>query len=453
MTRLSHRAPVLEGSLIVPTTTPVPRADLAEMLDKPRRLGAVTILLFVVLFIGWGSLAPLAGGALAPGRISPDGGVRTVQHLEGGIIEAFHVDDGDLVTAGDPLMTLSGVGAIAEVDALHDRRMALVAERARLEAEAVGAEAITFPPEVAGDPRVVTLVALERRTFEARRHTMAVRERVLSQRIAQLKEEIAGYEAQVDSATERLALLEEELAAKAALLEKGLTPLAEVLRLRGAAAEIKGFRGEKVARIAGARKEIGETELKLIALDAERAEAIAERSNEIRDALAETEQLLAKGEDVLGRTEIRAPVDGRVANLRINTEGGVVLAGEPILDIVPTHDALLVDAQVAPNDIDIVREGATAQVNLPAFSGRAAPTIKGVVTLVAPDTVVDERTGRSYYLARIEVPRPELDKLGEEVQLIPGMTADVLIVDRERTFVSYIIQPVADVVRRSLRET
>ncbi len=426
---------------------------LDDVTRGPRRIGFAVLLVFLLVFAGWGASAPLAGGALAPGRISPEGGVKTIQHLEGGIVRALHVREGDTVTAGSPLLALESVRQRAEVDALLDRRRARLAERARLEAELAGAERIPLPEGLsAEDPADQAVMVAERRLFDKRRHLLSARKRVLSQRIEQLSEQITGYEAQVESATRQLELIAEELQDKAVLLEKGLTPKSDVLRLRRMQAEIFGRRGEFAASIASAEQRIGETELELVALEAELGERLADRAREVRTELVEIEQSLAAKNDVLTRTVVAAPVDGTVTEMRVKTIGGVVLAGEPIMELVPSDDRLIIDARLAPRDIDVVAPGLTAQVHLSAFAGSARPMLFGTVLSIAADTRVHEETGETFYPVRVEVPADELAKAGDDVSLVPGMVADVLIVSEERTMLAYLLEPIADLIRRSLRE-
>lgn len=420
-------------------------ATLDSALRGPRRRGLAVIAAFCAVFLFWGSWAPLAGGAVAPGRVVPDSGVKTVQHLEGGLIRALHVREGDRVEPGDPIATLGDVGARAEVDRLADRRRTRLAEAARLEAELMGADAVTFPPEIdPADP----VAAAEARAFETGRAMAETRRRVLARRIEQLRSEIDGLAAQSEAAAERLALVEEDIAAKSALLDRGLLPRDEMLRLRREAAETRGRLGELAAAEAATRQRIGETELELAAVDAERADRAAARAAALRNELAEIEQSLAAGRDVLVRRVVLAPSAGVVANLRFPDAGGVVGPGEPILDIVPTGDLLLVDARVSPLDVDVVREGLEAQVRLPAFPGRQAPRIVGRVASVSPDAMPDEATGRPHFTARVEVPAGQLGGLA----LVPGMTAEVLIVTGERTLMGYLMEPIAAAVRRGLRE-
>lgn len=426
---------------------------LSTMLRGPRRVGLGVVLAFIGFFAVWGSLAQLSGGAAAPARISPDGGVKIVQHLEGGILRELHVREGDVVAAGAPLATLENVRAQAEVRTLLDRRWSRLAERARLEAERLGLPAPIFPPEL--DPRRAAAqeaMRSELRLFEARREMIATRRRVLEQRVRQLEEQIAGHGVQVESASRQLALIEEELSDKSGLLAKGLASKGEVLRLRRAAAEIDGLRGEHLASVALARQRIGETELELVSLDAERAEEVAARAGQLRQELAEIEESLAAERDVLSRSVVASPADGVVTNLRIKTRGGVIGPGEPILDVVPTNDRLLIDARVSPADVDLVEVGLEARIHLTAYAGRAAPTIVGTVTHVSADAVEGADGEPPYFLARIEAPAAALAAAGEDVRLIPGMTAEALIVTERRSLVDYLVQPIADVLRRALRE-
>lgn len=422
---------------------------LGALIRGQRRLGLAVMAVFAGGFLVWGSVAPLTGGAVAPGRVSPDGGVRVIQHLEGGILRALHVREGDAVEEGQPLLTLDTVGARAEVEALADRRRARLAEAARVEAELMGRAAVAFPAEL--DPAEPALAA-ERRRFETGRAMVEARRRVLGQRVEQLRAQIAGFEAQVASAAAQRALIEEEMADKGRLLDRGLMPKDEILRLRRAAAEIEGRLGEHRAAIARAEQAIGEAELELVALDAERAERLAARAGELRGEIAEIDQALAAAGDVLARAVVAAPGEGVVARLRLRTPGGVVRPGEAILDLVPARDRLLVDARVSPLDIDVVRPGLEAQVHLSAYPGRDARRIRGVVAEVSADAMTDEITGQPFFAARVEVPREALGEGEAALALVPGMPAEVLIVTERRTLMGYLLEPLADAVRRGLRE-
>ncbi len=208
---------------------------------------------------------------------------------------------------------------------------------------------------------------------------------------------------------QRLEIVADELKGKEFLFEKMLIPKPQMLAVRRAQAEIVGDRGEYLAAIARGGQQIGETELEIVTLDAERADEIAGDLDKVRGELAKVKEQLGASGDTLKRTLIAAPVSGTVVGLRFKTRGGVIQRGEPILDIVPANEDLLIDARVAPTDIDVVHPGLLAQVHLSAYSHRRSmPNIEGKVRSVSADSLRDEKTGMSYYLARVEVDREQL---------------------------------------------
>jgi HlyD family secretion protein/epimerase transport system membrane fusion protein len=428
---------------------------LRRSIRTPMMAGIGVVLLIVVAFGGWAATAPLAGGAVAPGIISPDGSRKTIQHLEGGIIGEIRVRDGDYVTVGTPLLALEDTRARAAYDVLLRQYQSLAAAKARLTAEQRDLDDIDFPEEllaVADDPEVTDILALQRYLFTTRRDALAVRKSVLQQRILQIREKINGAKAQYESAGQRLKFVKQELRAKEFLFKKKLLPMAEVLAVRRASAEVQGDQGSYRYVIAENEQRVGETELELVGLDAVRSDEIATELDRVRGELAKHKEQLAASADMLKRTVIVAPVSGTVVNLQFKTQGGVIQPGEPILDIVPAEDDLLIDARVAPVDIDVVYPGLPAQVHLSAYSQRAMPQIEGKVRSISADSLQDDQSGISYYLARVEVDRQELGRLNMNIQLVPGMPAEVLIVTSERTLFGYLLEPIRDLLRRSLRE-
>jgi HlyD family secretion protein/epimerase transport system membrane fusion protein len=432
----------------------VDAAGLRASIRWPVLAGIGMVILFVAAFGGWAATAPLAGGAVAPGILSPDGSRKTIQHLEGGIIAEIMVRDGDFVNAGAPLVTLEDTQARTVYDVLLGQYNALRAVQSRLIAEQLESDAVEFPEDLltSDDPEVKKIVAMQRQLFVARREAHASGKRVLRQRIVQIRDQIRGLEAQLASTVKRLEIVNDELKAKEYLFSKDLLPKPELFEVRRAQADIEGDRGEYSASIAQSEQQIGETELQLFAQDAERAQEIAQEIDRVRGELAKITEQLGASEDTLGRTVITAPVSRTVVGLSFKTHGGVIQPGEPILDIVPADDDLLIDARVAPVDIDVVHPGLRAKVHLSAYSQRNLPQIDGIVRSVSADSLHDQQTGMSYYLARVEVDRDNLAHLGSNIQLVAGMPAEVLIVTEQRTRVGYLSQPFRDMFRRALRE-
>jgi HlyD family secretion protein len=405
----------------------------------------------------WAAAAPLAGAAIAPGVISPDGSRRTVQHLEGGIIHRILVEDGSFVQAGDPLIVLEDVQARAGHDVLRARFHTLVAAQARLLAEQTSADDIRFPDWLieATDEDATALEAMvaQRQLFRTRVRTLADRRAILAQRVAQLREEIAGIEAQIVADTRQIALIADEIEGLDHLYRKGLTPKTRLLALQRAESDIQGDRAERRARIARAHQAIGETELQIMAEGTAFMDQANEESSRIQAELAEVEHRLVASRDILARTQIRAPSAGTVVELRFHTLGGVIRPGEPVLDIVPDDEELLVDARISPLDIDIVVAGLPAQIILPAFKQRHLPRIEGRVRRVSADAIVDPHSGERYFEARIGVDAEQLGKIEPAIELSPGMPAEVYITIAERTMLDYLLQPVFDSLRRALRES
>ena len=274
----------------------------------------------------------------------------------------------------------------------------------------------------------------------------------MQQRIIQLEKQISGLERQVVSAIRQSQLIEEEIVGVNELLEKQLERKPRLLALQRAQAEILGERGELEAGIARGREMIGETELQIIAIQAERAEEIEAELTGTQAELAELAEQIKEGEDILRRTAIVAPVAGTIIDLQYKTAGGVIRPGEPILDLVPTEDDLVIDARVATGDIDDVRGGQAAYVTFPSFPQRNLIRIEGKVRQASADALEDERTGIGYYTAKVEVDRAHLRAVAPEIELQAGMPAEVFIRTGERTFLNYLLQPFLQTVERSFRE-
>jgi HlyD family secretion protein/epimerase transport system membrane fusion protein len=430
------------------------QASLASMTRAPRLFGYSVVVVLGAGLGGWASTAPLASAALAPGVVSPDGYRKTIQHLEGGIVQAIHVREGDLVAVGHELVTLDETQARARHKELRERYADLLAMEARLLAERNGSEDIVFPEELAAMADVDARRSMDGQAslLASRRATRMGREQILEQRILQLDEEITGLKEMIAAQDEQLALLEQEVEGAQTLYDEGLESLPRLLALRRAKAEIDGQKAANRAQIARKGQEIGETRMQVLTMRDEEAERVNEELTKVRGGLAELRSQLASRKDVLTRTVVRAPISGTVMNVRVTTESGVLMPGEPILDIVPVDGKLIIDARVTPNDIDNVRPGLEARVLLTGYRQRSLPQIHGVLRSISADSLVEDRSGNSYYLAKVEVDPDDIAQL-EDIRLIPGMPADVMILNGERTFLDYILRPLMDSVTRSFRES
>lgn len=426
----------------------------------PRIFGPTVAGLFIVLAFfggigGWAALAPLSSGAVAQGTVRVDSHRKTVQHLEGGIIAEILVRDGDVVKAGQPLVKLDSVQSDASADLVERQYEALKALEARLIAERDNRTTIAFPPDLAArrttSPRVAEVLAGQETIFATRRKNLDDQVGILKKRIDQAEAEIGALQAQSKAEDEQLKLIDQEIGAVRKLYDVGLERLPRLLSLQRAGADIKGRRDHTLGMIARARQGIGETELQIVNAASGRANEIALELREAQQRIGESEERIRATTDVKTRRVVVAPLAGTVVNSRFFTIGGVVSPGAPILDIVPAEDRLIVESRVQPIDIDFVRRGLKAQVRFTGLSARRTPTLEGSVASVSADTLIDERTGETYYSAMVEIGRDQLARI-PGVTLYPGMPADVLIEVGARTALDYIVSPIRDSMWRSFRQ-
>lgn len=404
-------------------------------------------------FGGWAAYAPLSSAAVARGVITVDGNRKVVQHLEGGTIAELRVREGDRVRAGQLLLRLDDLEAKALHDVLEGQHVALAAQEARLQAERESLDALVFPAALEAQRHrrdVAEILAREARIFESGRDALRGQVEVLRQRIAQLIAQIAALHAQISAGEEQLAFVDEEVADVGTLFAKGLERKPRLLALKRTRAFIKGQQGEYASRIAEAKETIAETEFQILNVLRDRVERSALELSEVSMQRAQVEERLAEARVKLGRRQVVAPIDGAVLRLRYHTVGGVVEPAKAILEIVP-DDVLVAEARISPNDIDIVHAGLDARVVLSAYKRRSTPQLNGKVLQISPDIILDEQSNEGYFVARIGIDGGELANL-EDVHLSPGMPVEVFIRTGERSTLDYLLQPVADSLRRAFRE-
>ncbi len=417
-------------------------------------IGIIAILAFLGCFSFWSALAPIESAVISPGVVSVASYRKTIQHLEGGIVETIQVRDGDRVQVGELLIKLRDIRPIAEVKQLRVQYAEARAVVERLLAEREGKPAITVPEDLAGldgsDHQIKRAFDGQASILRARRALHEDRQAVLEQKIAQSQALIIGLRGQIDSATRRLDLAKRERQEIQPLVEKSLVPAPRLRELEGRIAEFDGLISEYSGDIAREEKTILEAHLEISELKTSTTAAITEQLRTERARAYELSQQIVASEDVLARTEIRSPIEGVVVNLQVHTRDGVVGAGQPLMEIVPVADELVVEAFVDPVDIDEVRLGLPAHVHLTAQNRRQRKLLEGTVSAVSADRLLDEETGAAYYRARIELDTQSLEQGG--TTLLAGMGADVFIRTGARTPFDYLIQPIARTIQLGLRE-
>ena len=404
---------------------------------------------------GWAGTMRLSGAIIAPGLIVVDSNVKKVQHPTGGIVGEVLVHDGDKVKAGQVLVRLDDTVTRANLAIVIKGLNELNARKARLESERDGDENIKFPAELVAqaksNPDVAAIMEGERRLFELRRNARVGQKAQLRQRVAQLKEEIRGFQAQKESKDKQIQLIEREASGVEDLYKNKLVPLTKLTELQRESARLDGEAGQLIAQIAEANGKISETELAIIQIDRDLASEVAKETREIDGKIGEFVERKVTAEDQLKRVDIRAPQDGMVFQSTVHTVGGVITAGDVIMLIVPDADQLSVESKVNPQDIDQIQIGQAAMLRFSALNQRTTPEIFGKVTRIAADATTDQRTGQAYYTIRIGMPPSEIVKLGD-VRLLPGMPVEAFVQTGERTMISYLTKPLRDQVMRMFRE-
>ncbi len=427
--------------------------SLATRLHRWRLTGWLIIALFVGGGLFWAFVTRLDSAAVAHGVVGTESNRKSVAHLEGGIVTDILVTEGEAVSAGEPLIVMDDTHARATLTLLQGRFDAAIARDARLQAERDGRDTVTFPPELlrhARDPEIASLMAGEDSALRSRRGNIANQKSIFRERIAKQKTEIGGLRAQLSAAGDRRKLLDEELAMMEPLFSKGLVAKNRVLLIKRSIAETEGDIGDLRARIAQAGESISELRMQVALPGERRLNDVIEQYQRTRERIAELREKIRAAKDVLGRTIVRAPIDGFVVGLQTHTPGGVVQPGERLLDLVPEKDRVVIDLRIDPRDIDAVYRDMPAQVRLSAFNMRTTPLLKGKVSTISADRTVDPRSGVAYFKARV---LPELDDPGFDAsRLISGMQAEVFLVTAERTVLDYIVEPVSRSFARAGRE-
>lgn len=421
--------------------------------DRPyRRIGWAVVLVTFGLFGGWAALAPLGSAALAPGVVTVQEARKTIQHPEGGLVQAIHVSEGSRVEAGAPLISLDATQWQAERSRLRGQHVGLVAEESRLQAERQQGDGVVYPAFLLAseDRRAQGAVAGQNALFQARLEAHEGERAVLEQRIEQLEAQIEGVRVVIESNQRLLASFDQEMADLRRLQEQGFTGKQRITELERERARLVGENAEALSQMSGNQIRIGEARLQIIQLERNRQSQVADELERVQALLYDVEERLQVMEDRVERAVIRAPVAGMVLGLQVTTVGGVVSAGTPLLDIVPESRDLIIEAEVAPVDIDRVHAGDAARIRFTAFKAATTLVAHGTVQTLSADRLL-RGDGSPYYLARVVVD-PESLADASHLRLLPGMPAEVLISTGERTLLQYLLQPASNVLARAFIE-
>ncbi len=442
------------------------RAQLAERLrldDSPGtaiRVGALVAILFFVVGLGWAAFARLDAAASGEGQVTVSGNRRTVQHRDGGIVKAMAVRDGDHVTAGQVLFRLEGAEVAASERALAASVIDLLAQRARLEAEVAG-RAIVWPAEFAtatgADRRLIARAqSLQLAQLRSRGASLAASDQILRQQAAEVARQTSGFNAQAQASARQRASLAQQLESTKKLADEGYVSRNTVRAIERSIQQLEGADADYSSRSAAAREQIGQTSAQRVQTRRRQVEEAAASLRDTQFQLNEMQPKWAAAREQLARTEIRAPVSGTVVGLRVFTVGGVIQAGQPILDIVPDAAPLIVRANFAPGDIDGVVAGRPAEVKFLSLHDRGLPILTGTVHSISADSLRDEASGRSYFSAEIAVPHGQIARIaavrGGDTGIRAGVPVAVMVPLRRRTALQYLLDPLTEAFSRSFHE-
>ena len=434
----------------------VPSTSALNSIHRHTVAGIIITALVTLGIGGWAATAELSGAVVGQGSIIVESSVKKVQHLTGGVVNELRVRDGDQVKAGDILVRLDETQTLANATIVTKSYDELLARQARLEAERDSDEQVTFPGVL--DDRAKDIkseqaraIAAERSLFDLRRLAREGQKAQLKERGAQLREEITGYTGQVEAKRKEMGFVHEELEGVRQLWQKKLVPITRLTALERDTARIEGERSQLAGMIAQAKGKISEIELQTIQIGQDLRTEVGKDLIEASSKLSELSERKIAAVDQLHRIDIRAPQNGWVHQLSVHTVGGVVAPGEQIMLIVPDNDVLAVEVKIAPRDIEQVYVGQSTFMRFAALNQRTTPEIEGDVTVVSADLTQDQRTGTSYYTARVSLKPDQVARLGS-AKLVPGMPVDVFIQTPSRTALAYLIKPLKEQAERAFKE-
>lgn len=418
----------------------------------------VTGYLVTAIFLGsifsWAALVPISSAAIAPGVVGKEGYRKTVQHLEGGIIHRLLIKDGDSVTAGQTLIELADVQSRADYDLLRKQRIIAASKEATLLAAQLGSTEVTLPEWLDLDSAESSVRDAARGQIEASLLANRLHQEqldIIDKQIERAGQKVRALNEERSILQRSKALVQEELTEYLSLQDKGLVTRKVIFDLQRNVVDTEAAYSANRVALQSTVQEINELEKEKSKLVGSHLEDIGAELDVVREQLVNLDEKLSKTEDTLERTVIRAPTDGIVVNLQVNTVGGVISSGQPLLDIVPNSGNLIVDARVNPRDRDTVRVGQNAEIRFSAFNRRVTEPVQGRVTLISADSLTDSVTNENYFQAKIELlENPEDVWNGGNVY--PGMQAEVFIVTGSRTALSYLVEPVMKSFNRAFRE-
>ncbi|MFZ3583941.1 HlyD family type I secretion periplasmic adaptor subunit [Loktanella sp. DJP18] len=434
--------------------TAPPPTNLRVSLRPALWLGLSGLVALVGVCGLWAATTVIGGAVIAQGQVTVHGKPQQVQHLDGGMIAAIDVSNGDHVTAGQVLLRLDPTVVQLNRDMAERRLIEALTLAARLTAEQQGRNTLAFsyPMLPFALPDMAEAEAGQRQIFAARRAVQQGGRDQLTETLLQIDAQITGQQAQAGAIRDQMGYLDTDIANKRTLADRALIRQSDLNDLQRAQADMRGRLAgieADIARLTNAR-----AESTLQTLQAERSfkESVV---LDLREATAQVEELtleIITRQAQLNRIDLRAPVAGIVHEMAVSTVGGVVAPGEVLMQIIPQDPAREFEMRIDPRAVDQVWPGQTAQVVMAAFDPSNTPKLIGEVVRISPNVVVDPQTGQRFYRVDLSVPEIEIARLGA-VEIVPGMPVEAFLETGDRSVLAYLVQPFATQLRRAFRES
>ncbi|WP_353663130.1 HlyD family type I secretion periplasmic adaptor subunit [Hydrogenimonas sp. SS33] len=411
----------------------------AVLHSSPRRSRIVLYfwLLVVALFLLWASIAKVDEIVRSTGKIVPSGENKVLQNLEGGIVEAITVKEGDTVKKGDVLLRIKNMRSRSELAGLLSKYYELAARAARLEAQAKH-KPLKFDKALAEEHP--DLIRREKSLYEANMQRLKAQIETLKKQMRQKEEQLVEAREKLKNLKKSYALIEEEVKMSEPMVKEGVKSKVDFLKLQREANAVKTEIDSVQASIPRIESAIGEIRSRI---KEAKLEFESKSEKEMNEALGEMERISAKikaFEDSVARTVVRSPVDGIVKKLYVHTIGGVVKPGMDLVEIVPLDKNLIAEVKVSPKDIAFIYPGQKALVKFTAYDFAIYGGLPGRVVGISPDTVTD-RKDRTFYIVRIKTDRNYLLSGGKKLKIIPGMVVSADIITGKRTILDYLVKP------------
>ena len=402
----------------------------------------------------WAAFIRLDRAVISPGVVVTESSRKIVQHFEGGMVQAILVKDGQTVRAGDVLLRVDPVQSQASADLFRNQLDAAQVLEARLRAEQDQTDDLRLPAELAArrsEPDLARMIADQAGEMSERRKTLKGQLALVEAKVTQLETEISGLAVEKSSVEAQVGFIRQELEGLRSLHQRNLIPLSRLLVMERERTRLEGVIGRSIAERAKAENAINEAGLQMTQLKQKLQEAVTTQLLETRQKIGELREKLVVAQDVFRRHEIRASHEGVIQALKVYAIGQVIRSGEPLMEIVPTTDRLVITVQFSPSDLETVRAGMRAEIKFPSFQTRRTPTLFGTLATVSRDRLVDDGTKQPYFAGTVEI---DEHALPAEVRhrLLAGLPAEVVVSAGERTALEYMFAPFFDAMGRAFHE-